>query len=203
MFELLDLLFNAGLAVGKALGITLFVLSDVNLPQHHGEVVPIEMSSAAKVLIRVRPKTEEERCRYSGVAVPYERLWEERVVTSRNSETVLPPEPGKLAGHALIINRKDCEGRPPEAMFRVATIQGSIRDSYILGAGYSLVMLQLSSMSEDMQPKWVPQVLEALEAAKADPVAQEFLRFNAEHKLVTAPAAEKEVENPSEAAPQI
>ena len=188
MFALIDLVFQVGMATGKALGITLFVLSDVSLPQQLGQVAPVEMSSAAYVTIRVRPKTEEERCRYSGVVVPYERLWEERVVSS-GSETVIPPEPGKIAGYAIVINRKDCDDRQPEAMLRVATHYRPLFNSNVLGEGASYVVLPLDSLPESTRPKWVPQVMETLaEAAASDSVAQEFLRFNAESSQLAAEA---------------
>lgn len=177
MFDLLNLLFNAGSVAGKALGITLFALSDVSLPQQLGEVAPIEMTSAAHVSIRVRPKTEEERCRYSGVVVPYEQLWEERA-TSFGVESIVPSQPGKIAAYGVIINRKDCAGRPPEAMFRVATHRRTMFNGHILGEGAQYIVLELGQMPEDSRPKWVPQVLDKLAlAAKTDPAAAEFLRF--------------------------
>ena len=188
MFALIDLVFQVGMATGKALGITLFVLPDVNLPQQLGQVAPVEMSSAAYVTIRVRPKTEEERCRYSGVVVPYERLWEERVISS-GSKTVIPPEPGKIAGYAIVINRKDCDGHQPEARLRVATHYRTLFNGNVLGEGASYVVLPLDSLPESTRPKWVPQVMETLaEAATSDSVAQEFLRFNEESSQVAAEA---------------
>jgi len=191
MFDLLNLLFSAGSVAGKAMGITLFALSDVGLPQQLGQVAPIEMSSAAYVSIRVRPKTEEERCRYSGVVVPYEQLWEERV-TSFGVDSVVPPQPGKIAAYAVIINRKDCEARPPEAMFRVATHRRTMFNGDVLGEGAQYVVLELGRMPQDSRPKWVPQVLEKLAlAAKTDPMAAEFLRFTEEgaKAAVTATAS--------------
>lgn len=177
MFDVIDLIFKVGMAAGKALGITLFALSDVTLPQQLDQIAPIEMSSAAYVSIRVRPKTEEERCRYSGIVVPYEQLWEERT-TSFGIETVTPPQPGKIAAYAIIINRKDCEGRQPEAMFRVATHWPTMFNGGALGEGAQYVALQLGSLPESARPKWVPQAMEKLaEAAKSDPVAKEFMRF--------------------------
>lgn len=177
MFELANLLWSVGMAAGKALGITLFALSDITLPQQLDQVAPIEMSSAAFVTIRVRPKTEEERCRYSGVVVPYEQLWEERT-TSFGIESVTPPQPGKIAAYGIIINRKDCEGRQPEAMFRVATHRPTMFNSGILGEGAHYSVLQLNSLPESARPKWVPQVVEKItEVAKSDPVAKEFIRF--------------------------
>jgi hypothetical protein len=177
VFDLLNLLFNAGSVAGKALGITLFTLADVSLPPQLGQVAPLEMSSAAYVTIRVRPKTEEERCRYSGIVTPYEQLWEERV-TSFGIDSVTPPQPGKIAAYALIINRKDCEGRPPEAMFRVATHRRTLFNGDVLGEGAQYVVLELGQLPEAGRPKWVPQVLERLtQAASNNPVAAEFLRF--------------------------
>lgn len=188
MFDAIDLLFKIGIAAGKALGITLFTLADVNLPQQLDQIASVEMSSAAYVAIRVRPKTEEEQCRYSGVVVPYEQLWEERT-TSFGIETVTPPQPGKIAAYAIIINRKDCEGRQPEAMFRVATHRRTMFNSGTLGEGASYVVLQLGSLPESARPKWVPQVVEKLaEAAKSDPIAKDFVRFIEESVKAAAEA---------------
>lgn len=182
MFDLMNLLFNAGMLAGKALGITLYALSDVNLPQQLGQVAPIEMSSAAHVVVRVRPKTEEERCIYRGVVVPYEQLWEERRSNILGIETVAPPQPGKIAAYAIIINRKDCEGRAPEAMFRVAEHRRRPFNSDILMEGASYMVLELGNMGEDSRPKWVPQVVEVLaKAAESDPIAKDFVQFSEEN----------------------
>lgn len=189
MFDLANLLWNVGMAAGKALGITLFALSDVTLPQQLDQIAPIEMSSAAYVAIRVRPKTEEERCRYTGVVVPYEQLWEERTSNAFGIETVTPPQPGKIASYAIVINRKDCEGRQPEAMFRVATHRPTMFNSGTLGEGASYIVLQLGSLPESTRPKWVPQVMEKLaEAAKTDQVAKDFMRFIEESAKAAAEA---------------
>jgi len=177
MLDIVDLLFKVGVAAGKALGITLYALSDVSLPPLH-QVVPIEMSSAPYVAIRVRPKTEEERCLYSGVVVPYEQLWEERTKNSFGGETLVPPQPGQVAAYALVINRKDCEGRKPEAMFRVATHRRTMFNSERLMEGASYAVLDVGGMSTDARPKWLQQVLETIEgAAKDNPVAQQFTEF--------------------------
>lgn len=178
MFEVINLLWSVGVATGKALGITLFALSSVNLPQRLDQVAAIEMSSAPYVAIRVRAKTAEEQCRYSGVVVPYEQLWEERTSNAFGVETVTPPQPGKIAAYAIVINRKDCEGRPSEAMFRVATHRRTMFNGDILGEGAQYAVLQLGGMPESARPRWVPQVMDrVVEVAQRDPVAKEFLRF--------------------------
>lgn len=177
MFELVNLVFSLGLLTAQALNITLHTQKDVILPPM-GQVALIELSSAPYVLVRLRPKTEEERCRYTGLVAPYERTWEEET-ESFGIKTVHLPEPGKIAGYAIVVNRKDCEGREPEPMFRVSTHYRTLFNSDKLMEGATLVSVDLAGLPEEKRPKWVAQFLETtLIAAESNPYAKEFMAFS-------------------------
>lgn len=120
-------------------------------------------------------------CRYSGIAVPYERDWE---VVSENTmthtKTVLPPALGKVHSYAVIINKKTCPGKEPERMFIGGSGQtggGIIRDAGIM-KGDSITATAISAKPEE-QPKWLPQVIKVIEAAEpAQPFVKEFLDYS-------------------------
>ena len=190
MFGLLNLLGNVVQLTGKALGISLYLLADVHLPMQLDTVTTVEMSTAAPVLFRVRPKTDEEQCRYSGLIVPYEQLWEERTTNAFGIETVTPPQPGTIAGYAVIINRKDCEGRDPEAMLRVNTFN---RKWEKIQLGYNFWMMPPEAMPEEARPKWLAQVAEKVpDIAEKQSIAKDFLRFNEEHSRTDVTAAKSD-----------
>lgn len=189
MFELANLLVSAGMAAGKALGITLYVLAEASLPQQLGQVASIQMTTAAPVAFCIRPKTAEEQCVYQGVIVPYEQLWEERTTNVLGIETVTPPQPGKIAAYAIVVNRKDCEGRQPEAMFRVNTHLALFHKETVF-EGVQFAVVDYANLPEAERPKWIPQVLQTLNAAAAtQPAAQKFVQFSAERANAANPQA--------------
>jgi len=110
---------------------------------------------------------DDGKCHFKGVRVAYVRDWE-LTVNNGYVVTVLPPEPDKIAGHAFIINKKECPGQEPEAMFRVAE---SVDMSKFNAT-------ELSSMAEDQRPKWLPQVMKTLETASEHHAgAKDFMDF--------------------------
>ncbi|NKA35775.1 hypothetical protein GO300_03813 [Ralstonia solanacearum] len=116
------------------------------------------------------------KCKYIGLMVPYVRDWPETV---RHGEVddVLAPEPDKTAGQAFIFNRKVCEGKPDEAIFRVANIArtygGFLKNQHFAAQ-------DASGMKEEDRPKWLKQVLERIErVAQVDTTAKDFLEFTA------------------------
>lgn len=119
---------------------------------------------------------DDGKCHFHGVMVPYARDWEERV-NDGVTETVLPPEPDKIAGMAIIVNRKECPGKPAEAMFRVHTELRAPWHRYFAVA--QIQATELSSLREDQRPKWLAQVMKTIEgsAANDNRSAKEFLEF--------------------------
>lgn len=144
-------------------------------PSELHAVVPFEGRPVAPLWSSARD------CRYSGIAVPYERDWE---VVSENtmthSKTVLPPEPGKIHSYAIIINKKSCPGKEPERLLIGASKMTGALFNNNLGIikRDSFVATDISAKPEE-QPKWLSQVMRVIEAAEpAQPFVKEFLDYS-------------------------
>ena len=95
---LLDALFGVARLGVMAVAPTITLVSDatVSLPKNLGDVDPV---------IFGRHWTQSDSdCKYSGVVVPYARDWE-LMETSGHGETRRPPEPGEIAGYAILLNK--------------------------------------------------------------------------------------------------
>jgi len=117
---------------------------------------------------------DESKCKFIGLMVPYARDWPE---TIRNGEieTVLPPEPDKVAGQAFIINRKVCPGKPDEAIFRGAD---RWRNPGIFLEKHQITAEDLKGMKPQDRPKWFEQVMARIErVSRNDAQIREFLQF--------------------------
>lgn len=175
MFDILNIIFMAASAL---VDIRMYALQETPMPPLGGGVAHVEFSTAAPGW-RVRPRTEEELCRFTGVAVAYERTWEERY-KSGDIESVVPPEPGVAAGYAVLINKKECDGKAPEAMLRVGVPLGAKRMVRLHSMDEHAILnaYMLNGMREDTRPKWLEQVIKSIDvAAETDPVAKDFVTF--------------------------
>jgi len=113
------------------------------------------------------------KCQYTGVMVPYVRDWEE-IVHYNNHDEIRPAEPNKTAGQAFIINKKNCEGKVPEAVLRIGARPAPADFSW----GSKFVAQDLGSMKPEDRPKWFNQVWQRVErVAQHDTQAKEFLDF--------------------------
>lgn len=177
----------------NAIYIGALTVSEINLmatqevaPQELHAVVPVEFRAVSTIW------SDVHSCRFTGVAVPVERDWEE-VVDNGFVKQVLPPEPGKLYTYAIIINKKTCPGKDAEHMFSTGSWTGAFTNLG-LPKGFKFMALGLSKEAE-RQPKWLPQVIKVVQAAaETNPVAKDFLVYNmsiAEGKNNSAPVAAK------------
>ena len=172
MFDIFNLFF---LAATLASNITLYSDGEYMFPKERDSVVAV---STYREWWRADGK---DMCRYTGLMVPFVRDWEEVIKQGDSSlETVLPPEPDKTAGHAIIINRKVC-GNTMEPIFRVGTIYGAY-------GGYrkqnTVIALNLAELRTDERPKWLGQVLSRIERlSSTDTAAREFIEFNKKDSL--------------------
>lgn len=172
MLDILNIFFLAATLVSN---ITLYSDGEYMFPKERDSVVAV---STYREWWRADGK---DKCKYTGVMVPFVRDWEEVVTHGDSSlETVLPPEPDKTVGHAVIINRKVC-GDTVEPMFRVGTIYGAYggyRTQNTVGA------FDVAEMRPDQRPKWLGQVLSRIERVSAtDATAREFIEFNKKASL--------------------
>ncbi|AON53143.1 hypothetical protein [Herbaspirillum seropedicae] len=106
---------------------------------------------------------DDSKCHFQGVMVPYARDWPE-TVKNGEIETVLPPEPDKVAGQAFIWNRKICPGKPDEVIYRVSE---KWRNPGVFLEKHQVTAEDLLSMKVEDRPKWLEQV-----QARIDRVAQ-------------------------------
>jgi hypothetical protein len=175
MLDILNIIF---IGANLLADIALYNSVDTAMPPLGTGVAEINFRHEGYTLFNLSvPPSEDGKCHYTGLAVPFDRTWDE-VVNNGSVEMVLPPEPGKLVGHALIFNKKTCPGKEPEAMFRVATRFLPLMNKSSLQKGYLTHGIQLSNMPADQRPKWLPQVMEAVvKAAEIEPAAKAFLEY--------------------------
>ncbi|GBG14493.1 chain length determinant protein tyrosine kinase EpsG [Novimethylophilus kurashikiensis] len=146
-----------------------------------GDVPKMPLHTVAQV--EFKPQTtifsENFRCRYSGITVPFERDWEEVTEnTFTHSKTVNPPELGKTYKYAILVNKKSCPGKPVEHMFSTGTYMAKFSDA---GVPDDMLVVAIGLNPEaDKQPQWFQQVMKAVQdAAGSNAVAKDFLDFNA------------------------
>lgn len=123
--------------------------------------------------------SSERKCRYSGLAVPYERDWEtEDINPLTRVKSIVPAQPGEVEEIAIIINKKTCPGKEPERMLLQGVVRDKIWDVGGKGIGWH-IMLTSVSQKEEERPKWFDQVLNVITAAKdTDHRAKEFLEYS-------------------------
>lgn len=135
----------------------------------------------------------EGKCTFEGVAVPYVRDWAE-VVQQGDREIVVPAEPDKRAAYAILVNRKLCQGKAPEAILRAGALIGARRGLFdnekkAIGAS-NFAAGDLLQTPADKQPKWLAQVVGRIErvAAAGDAKAKAFLEASVSELDAALPA---------------
>jgi hypothetical protein len=171
MLDVLNVLNGVFLGSAMLANITLYSDADYDVQRTY------EISDNATPISMHREWwRDESKCKFTGVMVPYAREWPE---TIRNGEieTVLPPEPDKVAGQAFVINRKACPDKPDEAIFRVAE---KWRNPGFLLEKHSFSAEDLASMRLEDRPKWLAQVLARIDrVAEHDEKVKAFVDFTA------------------------
>jgi len=178
MFELIANLIFIG--ASALVDVKLYNTQDVDLPQSLGAAIPVMFREEGYNMLTIgTPPSEDGKCKYMGYVLPYERNWEE--VTERDGQrTVIPPEPGKIASYAIVLNKKTCPDGKVESMFRVAERTGTLFNRGQMLKGYAVIGRQYQAIQADFRPKWVPQVMETLTALSArDPKVKAFLDYTA------------------------
>ncbi len=131
-------------------------------------------------------------CKYSGVLVPFERDWEERNTDHDGHETIIPADPGPIAGYGILLNKKGCPGEATEHVSMYITKHG---ENTIIPEKTKYVASDLSSLKEEMKPKWLPQVNRILEAqAESNPVVASFFEFSKQNTKAVETAKDSKSE---------
>lgn len=163
----------------NAVYLAAILFSSITLYPSDETPVPLEKDKYVQLKLHREYWREDGngKCSFEGVLVPYTRNWSEEI--HRGDETmILPPEPEKIAGYVVVVNRKVCAGKEPEAILRAGI--PSTRKPFFGKRQVDLhTFFQAGDMLEtpaDKIPPWFPQVIERMIAlAKNDVDAKKFI----------------------------
>lgn len=152
MLNLLNFIFLTGTMLAD---IVLYADQDYKIPEQRDSVISVSMH---------REWWREDgngKCKYTGYATPVVRDWE--IVEVRDGMDIrTPPNLEDTYGLAIVFDKKVCEGKPVEKIFRTA-VKERTREGMTLYKKVSSHAQDYYSAREDIRAKWVPQVLERLE----------------------------------------
>lgn len=155
MFGLLNVIFLGGMMVAD---VVLYLDQDYKI-QSRDSVVELSMH---------REWWREDgngKCKYTGYATPIVRDWE--IIDVRDGvEYRIPPNLEDTYGVAIVANKKVCEGKPVEDIFRTAVMVRA-REGMTLYEKWSTHAQDYYSTREDIRAQWIPQILERLETMAA------------------------------------
>lgn len=120
---------------------------------------------------------EESACVFEGVLIPWARTWEQKTI-SGNIESLLPPEPNKIAGYAAVIYSKKCPMQPEQKILHAGP-----QEDLVIAQGKAGLLnnkpvraMDLLSSNQDLRPQWVPQIVErSTELAASNRAAKNFI----------------------------
>lgn len=168
MLDILNAVYLAAILIS---GITLYPSDET--------AVPLEIDAFVEVKLHREYWRDDGKgkCSFGGVLVPYARTWRQEV--RRGDEVViLPPEPDKIIGYVVVVNRKICDGKEAEAILRAGTPM--TRKPFFGNRQVDMhTFFQAGDMLEtppDKMPPWMPQVIERMALlAKTDNKAGSFI----------------------------
>lgn len=117
------------------------------------------------------------KCRYSGYFVPYARDWEE---VDETSGKVVPAEPEKVIGYALIVTKEQCPEKPERDIMHVGSkfLYGGLwgPSKYVTRELHRIDVSDYFGTKPDFRPKWMPQVLKTIkEESSSSEIARDAL----------------------------
>ncbi|MDN0075414.1 hypothetical protein QU481_10980 [Crenobacter sp. SG2303] len=169
MLDILNLMF-----LGATVLSSIVLYSDADYPVYS---TMAEINSVTEVSMHREWWREDGngKCRYTGLVVPFVRDWDQ-VNKTRNTETVIPAEPNKVAGQAIILNKKVCNGKPDEAILRGVTAWRATK----MLENWQFYAEDLTDSTEENRPKWFKQVMQRIQTVAAqDEKANAFVEATA------------------------
>lgn len=166
MLDILNVFFLATTIASQALAVVANAQNDIKM-QENIKVYRIDMKQQAPMWV--------DKCLYNGVAVEYTRDWEE---IQKSTGTVLPPEPDKPIGYAVILTKEKCPGKEGRNIFTTGSkpYKALFNRDYVILEGYRIDTVDYINQKEDFRPKWMPQVLKTIEKeSSSNPAAAEFI----------------------------
>lgn len=178
LFSFLNLAYLGTVALADA---NLVTSHAVKIPELHG-IVAVELETATGMFA-----DKSKVCKYSSLMVPYERDWAEEELSVDGPQTIRPPELGKIAGYAFVLNKVKCPGKDAEGIFSTIEWHTLLRPGNPLGKERFFQTTALHP-DPDSQPKWLPQVMRVIEAAaESNPTAKSFVDFSRKTAASKAP----------------
>ena len=155
------------------------LISSITLYPSDETPVPLEKNSFVELKLHREYWRDDGKgkCTFNGVLVPFTRTWPEQV--HRGDEVIiLPPEPEKIAGYVVVVNRKICKNNVPEAILRAGV--PSTRKPFFGNRQVDIhTFFQAGDMLEtppEKMPPWMPQVIERMVLlAETDKKAENFI----------------------------
>lgn len=167
------------LDVLNAVYLAAILISSITLYPSDETPVPLEKDAFVELKLHREWWRDDGKgkCSYNGVLVPYTRTWSEEVRRG-DDVIILPPEPEKIAGYVVVVNRKVCEKSAPESILRAGT--PSTRKPFFGKRQVDIhTFFQAGDMLQtppDKMPPWMPQVIDRLiSLAKTDKNAERFI----------------------------
>ncbi len=166
MLEALNVIFIAATIATQTLNVVARADEDI-LIEKDVKVYAVSMTEQAPLWAK--------KCKYEGVMVEFARDWEEEQLSTG---VILPPEPDKPIGYALILNKERCPEKEDRAIFNIGESPSSpfFGRKHVLRQGNPVDTRAYWSQKEEHRPKWMPQVLRTIEAeASKNLSAQRFV----------------------------
>lgn len=166
MLDALNAIFLAANIAAQTLNVVARADEDI-LIQKDVKVYQVSMTEQAPMWTK--------KCKYEGVMVEYARDWAEE---QPSTGIILPPEPDKPIGYALILTKERCPEKEERQIFNTDSkfFTPLFGKAYVIREGGPMDTRDYWSQKEEDRPKWMPQVLRTIEAeAPKNPVAQHFL----------------------------
>lgn len=179
MFDILNAIYLAATVASQVFNIVALADADVKI-QQGVRVYSVAMHQQAPYWV--------DKCSYQGVMVQYARDWEE---VSASNDTVLPPEPDKPVGYALVLTSEKCPNKDERPIFSTSSkfFYPVFGRAYVIREGHRLDAVDYASQPEHMRPKWMRQVLKTIEAeAPENKAAQAFMAEMAARAKAATPA---------------
>lgn len=166
MLAVFDLVFLAATVANQVLNVVALAKTDIEAKPDVA-VYAIDMKQQTPMWV--------DKCHYQGLMVRYARDWEE---TNAQTGVVLPAEPDKPVGYALILLKEQCPNSPERAIFKTGSkfFYPIFSRGYVIREGHRIDALDYGDQRDDLKPKWMAQVLKTIDSESANnPAASAFV----------------------------
>lgn len=155
----------------------LHIAATIAVPtQHFGVLEEVPLPVLHQVA-KLKLGTGYKACAHEGLVIGYERDWTEERQTGDGQVTIIPPDPGKLEGYGILVNKRTCEDNSKSGLhFTVGEYNRGLfsRDRIIEHRVVS--GRDVTQLPPDQRPRWLPQVMRVLEEQNGkNPVVTEFM----------------------------